>query len=143
MGRFLSPAKPNHGRFGSDCLVRSGRVTQDPCGCSPELGEKGFETLDSSSPDLLRPPSDRNKNEICRSPLIGQASDRWDSSENAPTVGDRTRAEGGLKRESVQGLCVPILMGVAGSLNSVAAGLKGCGQFEWRVNVGFKQLDGW
>ncbi|KAL4290369.1 hypothetical protein GQ457_14G013330 [Hibiscus cannabinus] len=61
---------------------------------SPKLGENGFETLDSSSPDLLRPPSDRNENEICCSPSTGQASDRWDSPFAAPITGNRKGQDG-------------------------------------------------
>ncbi|KAL4278098.1 hypothetical protein GQ457_03G019140 [Hibiscus cannabinus] len=55
---------------------------------SLELGENGFEALDSCSTDLLRPPSDRNDFKICSSPHIKEDFDRWDLPGNAPVAGD-------------------------------------------------------
>ncbi|KAL4279647.1 hypothetical protein GQ457_03G001290 [Hibiscus cannabinus] len=61
---------------------------------SPELGENRFETLASSSSDLLRTPSDRNKNEICRPPIPSLPSGRWDPWAEPPFAGERSVRNG-------------------------------------------------
>ncbi|KAL4283846.1 hypothetical protein GQ457_16G016410 [Hibiscus cannabinus] len=47
-----------------------------------------FEMLASSSSDLLRPPSDRNENEICRPPIPSLPFDRWDPWAEPPFAGE-------------------------------------------------------
>ncbi|KAL4295704.1 hypothetical protein GQ457_12G012370 [Hibiscus cannabinus] len=56
---------------------------------STKPDENGFEPLDSSSPDSLRPPLDRLDFEVCHSSPLKLLTDRWDSSDGASFAGNR------------------------------------------------------
>ncbi|KAK8986098.1 hypothetical protein V6N11_082380 [Hibiscus sabdariffa] len=55
---------------------------------SSELDENGLGSLDSSSPDLLRPPLDGGDFKVCYSCRGELRTHRWDSASELPNAGD-------------------------------------------------------
>ncbi|KAL4295442.1 hypothetical protein GQ457_12G013900 [Hibiscus cannabinus] len=62
---------------------------------SPRFHENGLEAAVVDGSDLRSPPLDRPGFEICRSPMPSLPPDRWDSSLEAPIIGD-AKADGKL-----------------------------------------------
>ncbi|KAL4291456.1 hypothetical protein GQ457_14G014350 [Hibiscus cannabinus] len=74
------------------CPLRSAAVDAAPAsfpGHSSELDENGFGPLDSSSPDLLRPPLGGGDFQICGSPRLDLHSNRSDLPSAAPVANDK------------------------------------------------------